>query len=62
MRAELTKEGYIKVIAETIIEAWALNGVWPIGDIMSRDKNEDRVIVDCSILSKIEKPVVKVGL
>ena len=50
MRAELTKEGYIKVIAETIIEAWALNGVWPIGDIMNRDKNEDRVIIDCSIL------------
>jgi hypothetical protein len=50
MKVELTKEGYIKVIAETITEAWALNGVWPIGDIMSRDKNEARVIIDCSIL------------
>jgi hypothetical protein len=58
MKVELTKEGYIKVIAETIIEAWALNGVWPIDDIMSRDKNEDRVIVDCTILM----PVIRVNL
>ena len=29
MKAELTKEGYIKVTAETITEAWALNITCP---------------------------------
>jgi len=50
MKVELTKEGYIQVTAETIVEAWALNGVWPLDDKV-RDKNQDRVMVDCSILS-----------
>ncbi len=51
MKAELTIEGYIKITAETITEAWALNGVWPVGsDVIDRQINEDRVIVDCSIL------------
>ena len=52
MKAELTKDGYIKVTAETIVEAWALNGAWPTKDVMDRDKNQDRMIVDCSILSR----------
>jgi len=53
MKAELTIDGYIKITAETIVEAWALNGVWPVGvEIADRMKNEDRVIVDCSILDK----------
>lgn len=51
MKVELTKEGYILIKAETIIEAWALNAVWPNGTpFMERTKNADRCIVDCSIL------------
>ncbi len=53
MKAELTKDGYIKVTAETIVEAWALNGVWPIAGVDSDnviDRNQDRVIIDCTIL------------
>lgn len=49
MKAELTKDGFIKVTAETIIEAWALNGAWPI-NLEDRKKNEDRLLIDCSIL------------
>lgn len=52
MKAELTKDGYIRITAETIVEAWALNGVWPVGiEITDRIKNQDRVIVDCTILN-----------
>lgn len=51
MKAELTKDGYIKVTAETIVEAWALNGVWPVKiEPLERDRNQDRVIIDCTIL------------
>lgn len=53
MKCELTREGYIKITAETITEAWALEGVWPTENIMERDKNEDRVIIDCSILCEV---------
>lgn len=49
MKAELTRHGFIKVKAETITEAWALNACWP-SDLEKRNKNEDRLIVDCSIL------------
>ena len=49
MKVELTKDGYIKVTAETNIEAWALNGVWPVNED-KREKNEDRLLIDCSIL------------
>ena len=52
MKAEITRDGYIQITAETIVEAWALNGVWPVGmSVEHRGKNQDRVIVDCSILN-----------
>lgn len=51
MKVEITRKGFIKVTAETITEAWALNGVWPIdSDPADREKNEDRLFIDCSIL------------
>ena len=51
MRVELTADGYIKIIAETTLEAWALNGVWPLGqDVMDRENNVERFIIDCSVL------------
>ena len=51
MKCELTKEGYIQITAETIMEGWALNGVWPIHkEILCRLKNQDRVIIDCAVL------------
>lgn len=56
MKVELTRDGFIKIIAETYTEAWALNGIWPVGvDFMERDRNIDRCIVDCSILQDEEK-------
>jgi hypothetical protein len=27
MKAELTKDGYVKITAETVTEAWALKGL-----------------------------------
>lgn len=52
MKATLTREGYIKITAETIVEAWALNACWPLDPSKRKinEKNEDRVIVDCGIL------------
>ena len=52
MKVELTREGFIRIKAESFTEAWALNGIWPVGsDIKDRDKNIDRVVIDCSILN-----------
>lgn len=57
MKAELTKDGYVKVIAETITEAWALNITCPPA-AENCDKCgtfPTKVIIDCSILSEEEK-------
>ena len=53
MKAELTKDGYVKITAETVTEAWALNITCPPGAEVC-DKCEHvplKVIIDGSILS-----------
>ena len=47
MKAELTRDGYRKVTAENITEAWALNTVQPVAD---NPDSQGKFIVDCSIL------------
>ena len=51
MKVHLTKHGYIYITAEDVTEAWALNGVWPMGmTTVERKDNVDRFIIDCSVL------------
>lgn len=57
MKAELTIDGYIKVTAETITEAWALNITCPPGaNICDKCSTfPTKVIIDGSILLKDDK-------
>ena len=52
MKAELTKDGYVKITAETIVEAWALNITCPSGAGTCEKCGEfpAKVIIDGSIL------------
>jgi hypothetical protein len=52
MKIELEKDGTLKIIAETVVEAWALNAVWPPGsDICEKcNSTPHKIIIDCSIL------------
>ena len=53
MKVELTKNGYLKITAETVVEAFALNGIFPVGAEVCKECNSipHNLIVDCSILS-----------
>lgn len=52
MKAELTKDGYVKITAETIIEAFALKAIYPLeGEVCSMCGGFDlKLIVDSSVL------------
>jgi len=52
MKAELTKDGYVKITAETITEAWALNITHPpCAEICEKcGEMPTKVIIDGSIL------------
>ena len=56
MKAEISKDGFIHVIAETVTEAWALNAIYPLGKNSKEGKLENRLILDCSILMDDGKP------
>ena len=56
MRAELTKDGYLKVTAETITEAWALNITHTTENLCHHcNKGDVKLIIDGSILLEEEK-------
>jgi len=52
MKAEITKDGYIKITAETINEAFAMKGLNPVGTLPCEVCGQMRVnlIFDCSVL------------
>jgi flagellar basal body rod protein FlgF len=53
MKVEINKDGWLVVKAETITEAWALNGANIHGGItgqLAEDRSRSRIILDCSIL------------
>lgn len=56
MKAELTKDGYLKVTAETVTEAWALKVLLPAGaDPCTKcGQLPFTVMIDGSILSEPE--------
>ena len=55
MKVELTKNGHIKIIAETVTEGWALNAVWPPGtDICEKcGSTPHKLLIDASVLLPI---------
>jgi len=56
MKAELNKDGYVVVTAETIAEGWALNITCPegAGECGMCNTFPPKVVIDCSILLKDE--------
>ena len=53
MKVEINKDGWLVVTAETITEAWALNGANMHDSITCKGKGEQdrpKIILDCSIL------------
>jgi len=47
MKVDISREGLLVVVAETIIEAWALNAV----ALFDGSDTSSKIIVDCSILN-----------
>jgi len=51
MKAEIHKDGCIHVIAETVVEAFALNQIAPNSNVCPEcDQMKIPLLVDCSIL------------
>ena len=52
MKVEIRKDGTLVIIAETVVEAWAINGVHPPAafDCEKCGSIPHKVVFDCSIL------------
>jgi hypothetical protein len=54
MKAEITKDGYIKITAETHVEAFAMKGIFPLdGEICEKcGQMKVPLTIDSSILNE----------